>query len=127
MNIDESRERIQAILTQELPHPTALISEGHDIADNLKLGRSLFCEKMSVSSEADYKAQRMRDGAIMYHAHIGMGSWSATAKALNHIYQAAQDEGYVIDRAGICLTGGWRCHRNTGTVSHLRPDPCCQR
>ncbi|MFL7869861.1 MAG: cobalamin B12-binding domain-containing protein, partial [Anaerolineales bacterium] len=39
----------------------------------------------------------------MYHAHIGMGSWAATAEALQHIYQVAQNEDYRIDRAGICL------------------------
>lgn len=103
MNPNEPRQRIQDLLRQELPDPDGLIADGHDIADNLMLGRSLFCQEMGVSSEADYKRQCIRDGSIMYHAHIGMGSWSATADALRHIHRVAQHEGYVIDRAGICL------------------------
>jgi methylmalonyl-CoA mutase cobalamin-binding subunit len=98
MNPIEPRQRIQDLLSQE-----PLIAEGHTIADNLKLGRSLFCQQMGVLSEAAYKEQCIRDGTIMYHAHIGLGSWSATADALRHIHRAAQNEGYVIDRAGICL------------------------
>ena len=103
MNPIEPRQRIQDLLSQELPDPNTLIAEGHNIANNLILGRSLFCQKMGVSSEAAYKTECIRNGTIMYHAHIGMGSWSATADALRHIHSVAQDEGYVIDRAGICL------------------------
>jgi len=99
----EPRKRIQELLTHVLPDPNALIADGHAIAEVLHLGRSLFCEEMGVASEAAYKAQCVRDGTIMYHAHIGLGSWSATAEALRHIHRVAQDEGYLIDRAGICL------------------------
>ena len=99
----EPLQRIQGLLSQELPNPNALIAEGQAIADDLVLGLSLFCQQMGVSSEAAYKRQRIRDGAIMYHAHIGLGSWPATVEALHHIHLAAQHEGYVIDRAGICL------------------------
>jgi methylmalonyl-CoA mutase cobalamin-binding subunit len=103
MSPNKTLQRIQGLSSQELPNPNTLIAEGHGIADGLDLGLSLFCQQMGVSSEAEYKRQCIRDGTIMYHAHIGLGSWSATADALHHIYQAAQHEGYVIDRAGICL------------------------
>jgi len=103
MKLSEAHQRIQELLAHELPDANALIADGHAIADELQLGRSLFCEQMGVASEAEYKAQCVRDGTIMYHAHIGMGSWAATAEALQHICQVAQEEGYRIDRAGICL------------------------
>ncbi len=103
MTTTQFHQRIQELLTHELPDPDTLIAEGRAIADDITLGRSLFCQEMGVASEVDYKAQRKRDGAIMYHVHIGMGSWPATVDALHYIYQVAQDEGYVIDRAGICL------------------------
>ncbi len=99
----ESHTRIQELLTHELPDPNALMANGFEIADDLKLGRSLFSETMGVASESAYKAQCIRDGTIMYHAHIGLGSWSATAEALRLIFRIAQEEGYQIDRAGICL------------------------
>jgi methylmalonyl-CoA mutase cobalamin-binding subunit len=103
MDTTEQQARIQELISHPLPNPNELIAEGHEIAGSLKLGRSLFCQQLGVSSEAEYKAQSIRDGHIMYHAHIGMGSWSATAEALHHIYRVAEDEGYRIDRAGICL------------------------
>jgi methylmalonyl-CoA mutase cobalamin-binding subunit len=104
MNNTQFQKHIRTILSdQALPDPNTLIAQGRAIADDLKLGRSLFCQELGVASEADYKAQCKRDGVIMYHAHVGMGSWPATVEALRHIYRVAQDEGYVIDRAGICL------------------------
>ena len=95
--------QIQAILAVELPDFGRIVSEGHAIANNLTIGRSAFCQTMGVASEADYKTARKRDGAIMYHAHIGMGSWASTVEALEHIYQHAERENFVIDRAGLCL------------------------
>lgn len=103
MNFSQFEHQVQALLATKLPDPKLLIAEGHAIAKDIKLGRSLFCQEMGVSSEADYKAQCKRDGTIMYHAHVGMGSWLDTVDALHFIYRIAQDEGYVIDRAGICL------------------------
>ena len=82
MKLSEAQQRIQELLAHELPDANTLIADGHAIADDLQLGRSLFCQEMGVASEAEYKAQCVRDGVIMYHAHIGMGSWSATAEAL---------------------------------------------
>jgi len=78
MNPSEPRERILGLLRDELPNPSTLIAQGHMIADDIELGRSLFCQEMGVSSEAAYKKRCIRDGTVMYHAHIGLGSWSAT-------------------------------------------------
>lgn len=103
MNANQLHQHIQTLLTAELPDPNVLIAQGRAIASDLKLGRSLFCQERGVASEAEYKAQCKRDGVVTYHAHVGLGSWPATAQALRHIYRVAQDEGYVIDRAGICL------------------------
>lgn len=103
MSPSELRHRIQRLSSAELPNPNTLIAEGHTIADDLELGRSLFSQEMGVSSEAEYKQRCIRDGTVMYHAHIGLGSWPTTAEALRHIHRVAQHEGYVIDRAGICL------------------------
>jgi len=103
MDISEHQDRIHKLLTHDLPDPNTLISKGQEIAEDTTLGRSLFCEKMGVFSEAAFKAQCIADGTIMYHTQIGMGSWSTTTDALRHIHQIAQDEGYRIDRAGICL------------------------
>jgi len=95
--------RVQELLETSLPEPGRLISEGKEIARNLKIGRSLFCEQMGVSSELEYKMHCMQNNRIMYHAHIGMGSWMATAQALRHIAGVSKSDGYRIDRAGICL------------------------
>jgi methylmalonyl-CoA mutase cobalamin-binding subunit len=96
-------QRVRELLTHELPNPNLLIAEATTIADHIVIGRSRFCQKMGVASEAEYKTQCKKNGTIMYHAHIGMNSWPATVDALQYIYQVAQDEGYVIDRAGICM------------------------
>ncbi len=103
VTVSEFRKRVQELLTHPLPEPGKLIAEGHDIAEGLALGRSLFCEKMDVRSEVEYKSRCVQDGIIMYHAHIGLGSWAATADALRHIHLVAQENRYQIDRAGICL------------------------
>jgi len=87
----------------ELPDADSLIAEGRAIAAELTLGRSLFCEEQDVASEVEYKERCKADRTIMYHAHVGMDSWPATAEALRHIHQVARDGGYRLDRAGICL------------------------
>ncbi len=60
-------------------------------------------EEIGVDSEREYKEQCIKDHKIMFHAHIGMSSWKATADALIHLYNAARDCDIVVDRAGICL------------------------
>ena len=82
MNNAQFNQRIQALLSTELPDPNTLIAQGRAIADDITLGRSLFCEELGVASEADYKAQCKQGGVITYHAHVGMGFWPATVEAL---------------------------------------------
>jgi len=94
---------IRPWISAELPDADSLIAEGRAIAAELTLGRSLFCEEQDVASEVEYKERCKADRTIMYHAHVGMDSWPATAEALRHIHQVARDGGYRLDRAGICL------------------------
>lgn len=96
-------DRIRQILAGNLPDVRPIIADGRQIARDLALGRSAFCEEMGVASEAAYKARCKADGTIMYHAHVGMDSWPATAAALQYLEQAARAGGYRLDRAGICL------------------------
>ncbi len=103
MSTDYFHQRVQVLSTHKLPHPNALLAEAKEIAGEITLGRSLFCQKMGAASEAEYKLRCIRDGTIMYHAHIGMDSWPATVEALQYIHRVAEEEGYRIDRAGICL------------------------
>ncbi|GAK55266.1 hypothetical protein U27_02098 [Candidatus Vecturithrix granuli] len=103
MNFSHFQTQVQTILTTELPAAEAIISQGRAIAKDLHIGRTAFFDEMGVVSEAEYKRRCIREKKIMYHAHIGMSSWQATAEALQHLYQTAEDHHFVIDRAGICL------------------------
>ena len=89
MDDSQFREKIQSILTVELPSMKSLIEEGRSIAESIKIGRTAFMDKMGVASDAEYKQQCIRDKTIMYHAHIGMSTWKATADALIHIIHVA--------------------------------------
>jgi len=114
--VDFSRfyQKVQAILETELPDSTSIVREGRSIAADIKIGRTAFMEKMDVRSEAEYKNQCIRDKKVMFHAHIGMSSWKSTAESLNLVYRVAQECGFVVDRAGICLD------RRMGLPQHLR-------
>ena len=96
-------QKIQSILETELPSGASVVKEGCHIAEDIEIGRTAFMDKMGVSSELEYKRQCIKNGHIMYHAHIGMNTWADTADALAHIYRVAEDSGFVIDRAGLCL------------------------
>ena len=99
----EFSETVRKILSVELPRGKSVIREGHSIAREIKIGRSAFLIKMGFDSEEQYKRCCMKENRIMYHAHIGMGSWDLTADALEDIYERAEDQDMIIDRAGICL------------------------
>jgi len=73
------------------------------MAGDIKIGRTAFMDKMGVGSELAYKQQCLKDNRIMFHAHIGMGSWETTAEALAHLQKTAEQFEIIIDRAGICL------------------------
>jgi methylmalonyl-CoA mutase cobalamin-binding subunit len=97
------QKRVQKILAADLPSGESVRQQGRSLANEIRIGRTAFMDKMGVDSELEYKRQCVRDSRIMFHAHIGMSSWPATTQALTLIYRAAEDCGVRIDRAGICL------------------------
>ena len=103
MKFSQFRQSVQKILQVDLPSGASILTEGRLIAQNIKIGRTAFMDKMGVDSELEYKKQCIKDNKIMFHAHIGMGSWDATAEALTFLYNGAENSGIVVDRAGICL------------------------
>ena len=103
MKFFQFQQKVKKILDIELPSGESIIREGRFLAKDIKIGRTSFMDKMGVDSELEYKRRCMRDKKIMFHAHIGMNTWEATAIALANIYQSAENNGFVIDRAGLCL------------------------
>ncbi len=103
MKVSQFQQKVKKVLDVELPAGETIVSEGRAIAKDIRIGRTAFMDKMGVDSEAEYKRRCIRDKKIMFHAHIGMSSWEATAQALLFIYHVAEQAGFVIDRAGICL------------------------
>ena len=96
-------QKVQSILETELPSGASIIKEGCHIAENIEIGRTTFMNKMGVDSELDYKRHCIKNQQIMYHAHIGMNTWRDTVEALTLLYRTAEESGFVVDRAGICL------------------------
>ena len=103
MSFSEFVERVQFLLEDELPKWESVVDEGHSIASSIRIGRTAFMEARGVSSESEYKRQCIRNGTITYHAHIGMNTWKETVNALHRLYQASEEGGFTVDRAGICL------------------------
>ncbi len=103
MRFSQFQQKVQSILEAELPLGGSIIKQGCDLARDIEIGRTAFMDKMGVTSELEYKRQCIKSGHIMYHAHIGMNTWEDTADALAHIYRVAEESGFVIDRAGLCL------------------------
>jgi methylmalonyl-CoA mutase cobalamin-binding subunit len=97
------QQKVQKILDVELPSGAAIVNNGRSIARDIRIGRTAFMDQMGVDSEVEYKRQCMRHKKIMFHAHIGMNTWQATAEALTFIFNMADKIGFSIDRAGICL------------------------
>lgn len=60
-------------------------------------------DAFQVSSEREYKQQAIEEGRITFHAHIGLNTWEATARALQKLHAASRAGGFRVDRAGICL------------------------
>jgi len=103
MQFSQFHQTVQKILDVDLPPGASIADEGRKIAGNVRIGRTAFMDQMGVDSELAYKKQCIKDHHITFHAHIGLGSWEATADALVHLDNAARDCGNVVDRAGICL------------------------
>ena len=54
------------------------------MAADIKIGCTAFLDQMGVGSELETKTQCLKDNRIMFHAHMGMGSWESTAAALEY-------------------------------------------
>lgn len=96
-------EKVSAILKTELPSARSVFDAAKSIADGMKIGRSAFFDKVGVSSEVEYKRRCIKEGRIMYHAHIGMSTWADTSQALKRLDAEMDARGSLMDRAGICL------------------------
>ncbi len=103
MDFSQFYQKVQLILEAELPSGASIVKEGCSIAEDIEIGRTAFMDKMGVDSELEYKRQCIKNKQIMYHAHIGMNTWRDTVEALTLLYRTAEESGFVVDRAGICL------------------------
>lgn len=101
--LESDRELIQRCSTTPLPAGRDVMREGRELCGQVELGQTVFLREAGMASEYHYKRACVRDGRIMYHAHIGMNDWAATARALQHLDSAARQNGFVIDRAGVAL------------------------
>ena len=103
MNFSEFSQKVRKILNVDLPSGASISKECLSVANNTRIGRTAFLDKMGVGSELEYKKQCIKDNKITFHAHIGLNSWEATADALSRLYKTTRESGIVVDRAGICL------------------------
>jgi len=103
MQFAEFKNKVAAILNTPLPGGETVIFEGRALASDIDIGRTLFMDEMGVGSEAEYKRRCIQDGKIMFHAHIGMNTWTSTAEALTILKREAAAGDVRVDRAGICL------------------------
>jgi len=103
LNFSEFQQKVRLILAVDLPSGKSIIKQARSMAGDIKIGRTAFMDKMGVDSELAYKKQCLKDNRIMFHAHIGMGSWEATAEALALLHKTAEQSEIIIDRVGICL------------------------
>lgn len=76
---------------------------GADVTPGTEIGVSGFCRSMGVTSEYDYKRRCVATGKIMYHAHVGLNTWDATLRALEHVVGELAASGHLLDRFGLCL------------------------
>ncbi|HET7902842.1 MAG TPA: hypothetical protein VFL59_16775 [Candidatus Nanopelagicales bacterium] len=81
-----------------------LLAEGRAAA--VPVGISRFCAARGAASELDYKRLSVADGRVMFHAHVGLNTWPATAAALQEITAELAERGHVLDRYGLALDRG---------------------
>ena len=96
-------EAARAVISNDLPDTEVLRRDAQRVAANLVIGSSAFLREHGCASELDYKRQAMRDGRIMYHAHIGLNDVDTTAAALAAIHRSLDQRGQRLDRAGFAL------------------------
>ncbi|MEM7563660.1 MAG: cobalamin B12-binding domain-containing protein [Pseudomonadota bacterium] len=102
-NQQDHEAAVRQWLKQTLPDYQPLRREARQQATGIKPGRSAFLDHFGMASELEYKQQAIRDGQIMYHAHIGMNDIESTATALSQINQVLSAQGFRLDRAGVAL------------------------
>ncbi len=114
---------IRNLLRQPLPNYSKLRQKARDIASGINIGRSAFMQHYAVDSELEYKQQAMRDGHIMYHAHIGLNDIATTAEALAQINRELAAHGFRLDRAGVALDRrmGLPSERRAGAAAETGP------
>ena len=103
MNFTEFSQIVRKILNVDLPSGPSILKECISVAEDIKIGRTAFMDEMDVDSELEYKKRCIKDNIIMFHAHIGLSSWGATAEALTYLNNAIRSCDNIVDRAGICL------------------------
>jgi len=86
MKFKEFRKIVKKILGNDIPAGAMAVNAGRSLSNECEIGRTAFFEKTGVKSEAEYKRICMDGGKIMFHAHIGLGTWNTTADALEHIW-----------------------------------------
>lgn len=95
--------RLAEFAKQPMPNCKRLLKQSRDIADNIQIGQSVFLKAYDCASELEYKRRCMKQGRIMYHAHIGMNDMPTTARALQHIHSQLDELGFRMDRAGFAV------------------------
>ena len=108
--MSQSIEALRPLLQTRLPDFNRLRAAALELAGQVSIGQSAFLQKFGIASELEYKRQAMRDGQIMYHAHIGMNDIDTTAAALGKIHRELGDREYRLDRAGFCRRRYFSCH-----------------
>ena len=85
-------------------HGSDLLAQGRALA--APVGVSRFLGTRGLRSEYEHKRRSMAAGRVMYHAHVGLNTWPATAAALEHVTGGLAERGHVLDRFGLCLDRG---------------------
>ena len=96
-------QRVADLARRPLSQNRALFADSAQLASSLRVGSSRFLREHGFRSEWDYKLHCMREGKIMYHAHIGLGDAAETASALCWIDERLRAAGWRLDRAGFAL------------------------
>ncbi len=115
------------IIRQAVAAPLAdsneLCRQARQLAPDISIGRSAFLDRFEVESEYQYKQQAMRDGRIMYHAHMGMNDIDATAAALGRIHAELDSREFRLDRAGFAVDRrmGLPPQRRAGAAAETGP------
>ena len=93
-----------AILPEnEFIRTAELVQNGQKLAKAFTVGRSEFLRMENELSEFDYKKRQVANKKIMQHAQIGFRSLGRTIDAAHSIYETVKQNGFRVDRYGICL------------------------